>query len=258
MVNIRTPAQRREQRKEKKIQEQEAGSGALRDKLFVDPLFKPRSVFSQRNSENKMTVGSYLIVCEDSKSGLHYLQDLVDDMQLSYVKFVSSAEKGRTDPQSVVRYAEDEISKDKNILKAFVVFDGDIALRGGSEKNKFDSAVSKASDNDKIELFVSVPCLEFWFVLHYVYRDTAYQKMAGNFSCCDSVGKELSTLISDGRGYDKSEKEIYDRLQKDRRANRDQAVQFAQKLREQNFGKRLFLNPSTDMDRLIEKLKALS
>lgn len=254
-----TPSERREQREKEKLEKQKVSSGVLRARIPKDAFFNPKLVQPPRSSGTKGASKLYLIVCEDTGSGRFYLEDLVDYMQLSSVEFefVSSGDVTGTDPGNVVKCAEDKLSKNKKIQKAFVVFDGDSALLGGTNKSNFDGAMGKAAAISNMETFVSVPCLEFWFVLHYELRDTAYERrlVDGRQTFCGHVCEELGKKISDGKGYKKSEKNIFDRLKKDVPQGRDKAMKNAQSLRDEARVK--FSNPSTDVDSLILRLEEL-
>lgn len=259
MKDKATPRTRRKQRDKEKSEKQQASAEALRAIISPDAFSQPISAQSPRSSGKKGPPKLYLIVCEDAVSGRYYLEDLVDSMQLSAVRFefVSSGEETGTDPGNVVACAATRLSGNKKIETAFVVFDGDTSLLGGTNKSNFDNAIAKAATISNMDVFVSVPCLEFWFVLHYGLRDTAYQRQEidGRLTFCGPVCKELGQKISDGGGYKKSEKDIFDRLEKNVPQGRAQAAKYAQRLRDSAGVE--FSHPSTDMDRLVQCLEAL-
>ncbi len=77
---------------------------------------------------------------------------------------VTDASKG-SDPVSVVRYAEKLFKasqKDNNAFdRVFCVFDKD-------QHGNYDAAVQMLSKgNSKFTAITSVPCFEYWFVLHF-------------------------------------------------------------------------------------------
>lgn len=260
-----TPSElRKEHRKEldaKKKEKERIATEAFLERVPKDAFFQPKSVHKPRSSGSKGSAKLYLIVCEDSVSGKCYLEDLVHDLRLSSVRVEveSSAGITGTDPGNVVKYAENRLSKDKNIQEAFVVFDGDTALLDGSCKNNFDTAVSRAESLSNMEAFVSVPCLEFWFILHYGFRDTAYerQKVDGRWTFCGPVCKDLEQ--KGFGGYKKSKENVFDLLKESTsdksNQGQDQAKKRAELLR--NRSENRFSNPSTDMDCLLRRLEQL-
>ncbi|MBF0212327.1 MAG: RloB domain-containing protein [Magnetococcales bacterium] len=177
-----------------------------------------------------------LIVCEDSKSGFYYLDDLVVALQLSTVAVVKPSEQG-TDPWSVVEFAKKSLQQGE-YDEVCAVFDGDGILRSGPEKAQFDNAITKAGAKPAIDVYVSVPCIEYWFLLHYGFTDTPDQE-------CDSICNRLSDRIN--RKYCKSI-HIYPFLPS---GGQSQAIRHAQKLRSDS---QRFSCPSTEVDLLIENL----
>ena len=127
-----TPSERRAQRAQEKLEKQQASSDVLRASILSEDAFsQPKLVQNPRNSGTKGVPKLYLIVCEDAVSGRFYLEDLVASMQLSSVKVAVFPSTMGTDPRNIVKCAEDKLSANNKIQKAFVVFDGDSALLGG-------------------------------------------------------------------------------------------------------------------------------
>ena len=253
------PSERRKQREKQKLDKQQVASEVLQKRISADDFSKPRPMPSHRKSAVRGAPNFHLIVCEDLKSGRFYLEDLVDSMQLSSVKVevMSSARVAGTDPQTVVTFAQNKLSENRKIQEVFVVFDGDSALLGGIDKQRFDAAIAKSASLPKMEAFVSTPCLEFWFVLHYEFRDTAYERrnVDGRWTFCGHVCEGLGKKISDGKGYKKSAEDIFSRLKEKFPQGRVQAMKNAQRLRDEAGSS--YSNPSTDMDLLLHRLEAL-
>ncbi|MBF0272171.1 MAG: RloB domain-containing protein [Magnetococcales bacterium] len=197
----------------------------------------PKTTLSARRSGVRPRPKKMLIVCEDSKSGLYYLEDLVDDLQLSAITVVKPSEQG-TDPLSVVTFAKRSLKQGK-YNEVCAVFDGDGILRGGPEKAQFDGAITKAGAAPAIEVYVSVPCIEYWFLLHYGFTDKPDQD-------CESICNRLGGKIN--QEYCKSI-HIYSLFTPE---SQSQAMKHAKKIR----GPQRFTCPSTEMDLLIEKLQA--
>lgn len=183
-----------------------------------------------------------LILCEDTNSGFNYLDDLVRAEKLSGVK-VQPPRKPYTDPLSIVRQVRDFQGRTE-FDEVCAVFDGDCILRGGAEKNRFDQAIELAEMAPAIEVYVSVPCIEFWIILHFGFTDTPFQD-------CDEAGARFGKKT--GMDYKKSYPKMFEDL-KDKNPNgHAQAIRNAQLLRERHPIR--FSSPSTEIDRLITKLE---
>ncbi|MBF0340814.1 MAG: RloB domain-containing protein [Magnetococcales bacterium] len=205
-------------------------------------LSQPKVDFGRRKTGGKSVPEKLLIVCEDSKSGLHYLEDLVDHLQLSSVTVIRTSSGGK-DPKNLVDYTRKELNR-QGFAAACAVFDGDVMLRGGTEKARFDAAIAKAASG--IEVYVSVPCLEFWFLLHYEETDQP-------FSTCDEVGRRLGQKM--GR-YAKSLGNVFELLHAQGDSWLEKAMARAERIRHGN-PDQAYPNPSTGMDRLIERLRGM-
>ncbi|GAB0055952.1 hypothetical protein SIID45300_00251 [Candidatus Magnetaquicoccaceae bacterium FCR-1] len=184
-----------------------------------------------------------LILCEDTNSGFSYLDDLVRAEKLSGVK-VQPPRKPYTDPLSIVRQVRD-VQGRRDFDEVCAVFDGDCILRGGAEKNRFDQAIAQAQTEPAIEVYVSVPCIEFWFILHQGLTDAS-------FSNCDEACQRFGQQV--GMVYQKSNPKVFDLLKKHYPNGQSQAIRNAQLLREQQ-QKIRFSSPSTEIDRLISRLE---
>ncbi|MBF0163104.1 MAG: RloB domain-containing protein [Magnetococcales bacterium] len=185
---------------------------------------------------------------------MRYLQDLVRDMQLHTVTVVRSSEKG-TDPLSIVNEAlgirrganrrRSSQNEQQRFDEVCAVFDGDCLLRGGSEKARFDQAIARSNEESPIEVFVTVPCIEYWFILHLGFTDAPFQD-------CDEAGKKFGQKM--GMDYQKSHPKVFELLKTHDPNGQSQAIQNAQFLRERHPSR--FSSPSTEIDRLIKKLEA--
>ena len=91
----------------------------------------------------------------------------------------------------------------------------------------------------------SVPCFEYWVLLHFEYTDSPFVK-TGNKSCCDTVRSRVKEYLPD---YEKKDSQLYEKL----KSNTNQAIQRAKKAikasEENNTD-----NPSTKIHELVEYL----
>lgn len=209
--------------------------------------FAPRTDHRARKAGVRIVPEKFLIVCEDTDSGLRYLEDLIDHMQLSSVTIVEAGRSG-TDPKNLVAYTRKKLMAD-NYSRACAVFDGDVCRDGGPEKSRFDGAIESAKAKPPIATYVSIPCMEFWFLLHCEFT-------ARPFENCASVEQALGKKIPDGKGYEKKEQKIFKRLTSQNTQCQIQAVQRAEQLR--LIHERGYANPSTEMDLLLTRLKEMA
>ncbi len=194
-----------------------------------------------------------LIVCEGSKTEPNYFCELRDAYRLSSAN-VSVTEGTGSDPLSVVRRAEVLFDKDSDYDTVFCVFDRDNHATYDQALDKVSATTLKKSEGRKItgwarfEVIPSVPCFEYWILLHYRMTDQPYVA-AGNRSICEQVIHDLKTHIAD---YSKGGTGIY-ALTKDLM---DTAIRRARQVLEANKATGTD-NPSTHVHELVEYLQGL-
>jgi hypothetical protein len=161
------------------------------------PPHKPES-YSRRTGfreENERL----LIACEGDNEKL-YLRLVIHEFKLTATVIIEAA--GGGNPGNVVNKAIDYRNKasDKGspFDKVWCVFDTEKV----ADKNQFFQAVTKAK-NEQINLAITNPCLEYWFILHFESTTQA-------FSDCNDVIRKAKT-IGQLADYDKS-KEILKRI----------------------------------------------
>ncbi|MDD1608315.1 MAG: RloB family protein, partial [Methylococcaceae bacterium] len=131
-----------------------------------------------------------LVICEDTKSGKHYLEDASQHFRVNVQ--IEIIHCGKTDPKGIVKEA---IGRQKKFDHVFCAIDRDT-------HQNFDEALNLAKTAEKVEIIVSYPCFEFWLLLHFGYNRKPYAA-AGKYSPADLVIKELRTH-SCLKNYDKS------------------------------------------------------
>ncbi len=145
-----------------------------------------------------------LIVTEGSKTEPEYLQELIKARGLSAVNIVVDGKCG-SDPMSVFRHArllfEEERRGSVPFDRVYCVFDKD----GHANYSNALDAIYRAKPEGVYHAISSVPCFEYWVLLHYRYSARAYQAPAGQ-SPCEMLLKELRKSLS---GYQKGKKGLY-------------------------------------------------
>ena len=120
-----------------------------------------------------------LVLCEDSKSSLQYLQDAARHFR-AYAE-IEIAHTGKTDPLNIVA---EGVKRQHLFDQVFCAIDRD-------QHETFDQAVALAADHaQKLDVIVSYPCYEYWLLLHFRKTRKPYAR-AGRNSSGDLLVKDL-------------------------------------------------------------------
>ncbi len=143
-----------------------------------------------------------LIVCEGEKTEPNYLKALIDDFQLNTANVVVANNIAGSSPRSIVNFALKEYRKEKEYDRVYCVFDKD---RHTTYDNALDRIRSvRLGKGHTIVAITSVPCFEFWLLLHFVYTTKQFDTAPG--SICANVITDLKSHIP---GYAKGDVDIY-------------------------------------------------
>lgn len=189
----------------------------------------------------------YLIVCEGTKTEPQYLRELLSDLKIS-PQLVRIMPNDGVTPDRIVAHAiklyeEDKVPGDA-FDKVYCVFDRD-------KHTTFEAAVNRIENlGEPFIAITSTPCFEFWLLLHFAYTNQPFHA-AGKKSIGDKVVAVLKTKPGFAK-YTKGDKGVYTLL-KDKL---DMALGHAARLRQHNKEIRS-INPATDVDRLIQEIRAL-
>ena len=234
---------------------------------------------------------SILIVCEDSKSAVYYLERKIKECGLSKTasiekinRFdiavdVEGSKKGSA-PKSVVDYAiskRDEYNKQAKkkgmypYKTIYCVMDVDDHPTLNEAINKIYSVNETTIDSELIHI-VSNENFEIWYLLHFLaystkelYRPPSKKTQSPRklfISPDQRIDKLIETFL--GKDYEKlkSYPQIF-QLLKEKRGDEQKAIQYAKKLEEFHHDhspdKPVYLsNPSTEVYQLIVKLNDLA
>ena len=159
------------------------------------PKYNLRRKTSQRSPYDRI-----LIVCEGEKTEPIYFKVLIDKFKINTANVSITGDCG-TDPKSVQKKAKEEQKKanqEKNPYdKIFCVFDKD------SHPN-YSQTVTSINNSKIYKAINSVPCFEYWLLLHFVYTDAPFFKTE-NKSICENVGEKLKEYVSN---YEKSSNDV--------------------------------------------------
>lgn len=163
--------------------------------MGTENLFHKRKARAfKRSGPAREPYEKVLIVCEGSKTEPNYFRGLIDHYEINTANVTVDGSCG-SDPISVVDHAirlyREELRKnDKEgpYDRVYCVMDRDA-------HPKFDDAMDKLKAQKPAGVFfpaVSVPCFEYWLLLHFTYTRAAFTAVGGN-SAGAAVLAELKT-----------------------------------------------------------------
>lgn len=202
-----------------------------------------RKGYRPRRENIKKSLKSIVIVCEGEKTETQYFHGF--KKRNSGVNIVPLHGKC-TDPKSIVDFAKEQIGKkDLNFDEGdslWCVFDVD-----ENTDEMIDRAV-KLANKHNIQIALSNPCIEFWFLLHY---DGTYNPTLTRDEACNKLKDHINN-------YDKSYPKIYSVL-KDKLPT---AIKNAKKLNKTHENESIQLLstksvPSSQVFKLVESIQEL-
>lgn len=196
----------------------------------------------KRNRPKRASYDRVLIVCEGSKTEPNYFRELVDHLRLNSANVEVDGESDSS-PRSVVAHAIKRYQNDNEFDQIYCVFDRD-------EHATFHEALQLIRESRKIPLnaTVSVPCFEYWLLLHYEFTTKPYAGF-GERSAADCVIVDLKRHLP---GYAKGDKKLFKQL----RDKQTVAIERSKRVMEQ-CEKNQTDNPSTQTHLLVEYLNRL-
>lgn len=186
-----------------------------------------------------------LIVCEGAKTEPAYFSSLKNELRLSSTNIHICGRECGSAPISVVDYAIDECKKSGGYNRVYCVFDKDRHVSYVAAVDKVRR--TKLRGGTKIFAITSVPCFEYWLLLHFDDSARPYGASA-RLSPCEELLKDLKTHIADyEKGIDVFQITYPSVAQAIRRAE----------LRDRNCTADGTDNPSTKMHELVTYLQSL-
>ena len=211
--------------------------------MGTDDLFHKRKKRKTRSLRRKQAMkDSYdviLIVCEGKETEPNYFTELKKAFRLSSAN-VRICGRG-SDPLSVVEFALETYRQEPEFDRVYCVFDRD-------RHTRYDAAMDKLGKKNKFFAIPSVPCFEFWLLLHFKHTTKPFDAPYGG-SICSKVIEELKKYLP---AYEKGDQDIFNKLQD----KLDNAITNARRVEE--FHKTSGTdNPSTMVHSLLEYLRDL-
>jgi len=220
--------------------------------MGTDNLFHKRKLSKKCSARKKRNLRDpykkILIVSEGKKTEPHYFTGLRDYYALNTAN-VRVTGDSQSAPSKVLDYARQKYREERDMGDAydmvFCVFDKD--THACYERTKND--ILNASPKNTFYAITSVPCFEFWLLLHFVRKDMPYEATGGR-SAADNVVKDLKNYLIE---YEKNKKDIFREVSHlvDNAIHNSESVLRGAKKHDSD-------NPSTNAHELVYVLKNLN
>ncbi len=201
----------------------------------------------ERRKSRRAPYDRVLIVCEGSKTEPNYLGELIDCLELNSANVEVDGSCGSS-PVSVVQHAKNRYAEERRkndaFDRVFCVFDKDTHA---SYTQALDE-VARSMPRRVFSSINSIPCFEYWLILHFTFSTRSYTGAAGRSACARLI-EELIRYIP---GYSKGDRGLFKELMD----QTDQAIAFSKRAL-QEAGRNDTDNPTTLMHELVEYLKQL-
>lgn len=200
-----------------------------------------------RRKAKRSPYSKVLIVCEGEKTEPLYFEDLKSYYQLNSANIEITGDCGSA-PISIFdhanqRYREEARAGDP-FDKVYCVFDKD-------QHETYDEALEKIRDADPQGIFIainSVPCFEYWLILHFHYTTKPFEQLPGNSAANQMLG-ELLRFMPD---YEKGQERVFSALIENLELAKDTAERTLQVARHNHTD-----NPSTNVQDLVGYLQKI-
>ena len=201
----------------------------------------------RRKKAKRAQYAKVLIVCEGEKTEPLYFEDLVSENSLNSANVEIDGSCGSS-PKSVFEHAvslwEEEQRRGDPFDQVYCVFDKDT-------HQSYEETLTRIASQKPEDVFFatfSVPCFEYWLLLHFVYTTKPYTT-TGATSCAEEAIKDLHKFMPN---YNKGDTAIYATL-------KDQ-LSFAKENAERSLKHATSThtdNPSTNIYELVDLLEKL-
>ncbi|MBD2385696.1 RloB family protein [Cylindrospermum sp. FACHB-282] len=205
----------------------------------------------RRHSGNQESRSYLLIVVEGQETEYNYFNSLIRELKLTTIKIkVVSAAGG--DPLVIVNTAyklfqaklqESKRGGEPQYDEVFCIFDDD------NKPEKYKEALNTATEYN-FKSITSIPCFEFWFLLHYCYTTspfTHYKELSPKLE----TELRKAGILKTGESYDKSDVELYAKL----KPKLEEALINALRLAKKHPNEDGCTNPSTKVHLLVKELQ---
>lgn len=178
----------------------------------ADQLFYKRKARKLKEQQRKIACrdpyDTVLIVCEGEKTEKNYFDSLVKDLKLNTANVLVANNSLGSAPKTVVDFAiKTYKGSEGGFDKVFCVIDKD-------RHSSYSAAIAKIQSTrlkrgHTIEAISSIPCFEYWLLLHF--RQTSRNYYSGPGSVCSRVISDLKKCPGMAN-YEKGDANTFDRL----------------------------------------------
>lgn len=217
--------------------------------MGTDDLFKKRKARNAadlaRRRARRDPYAKVLIVCEGQKTEPHYFTELRTHYKLNSAN-VEVCGDCDSSPISVIEFAKERYQTERKVGdpfdKVFCVFDKD---HHESYQRTLD-VIRRATPKGTFVAVPSVPCFEYWLLLHFGYTARPYHGITGK-SVCRQVTADLKTHLPN---YAHGMKGLFGRLLPRLKAAKEYASRTLKQANEAGTD-----NPSTKVHELVNFLQ---
>ncbi len=216
--------------------------------MGTDNLFQKRKakLKFERKRASKYGIERILIVCEGEKTEPYYLTELYQSLGLTNTDVPVFGSEYGSDPGSILDYALERYQRDQGIDWVYCVFDKDSHTTYDETIGRAKNAKLAAGTN--LVLIKSVPCFEYWVLLHF--RETTKPYGKEKRSPCENLINDLKIVFPD---YSKGMRNLHASIGE----KTDFAISNAKKTMKEAT-KSDTDNPTTEMHLLVEHLRKLA
>ncbi len=201
----------------------------------------------ERRTAKRSSYEKVLIVCEGAKTEPNYFEGCIQFYKLNTANVEVDGTSGSS-PKSVYERAVElrkvEIKKGDPYDRVYCVFDKDTHVT----YNETVERICKFKPRGIFYAAVSVPCFEYWLLLHFRYTAKPYAAR-GNSSVGDAVLKELKKVMPK---YKKNDNNIFKSLSSKIETAKTNAAKSLKDAKNNGTD-----NPSTNIHHLIDYLQKL-
>ena len=145
-----------------------------------------------------------LVLCEGRKTEPIYFDALKRELDLKSVRLKRHAWAKNLD--GLARAADEELAQDRELDELWCVADHDGRDQEVGRLMEWRERTNKRRLRTKVNTIISVPCFEYWLLLHFRFTTRRFAGIPGSFSACDQVIGELEKYLNP---YEKGDPETY-------------------------------------------------
>lgn len=179
--------------------------------MGADKLFHKRKARNAKQLSRRMAqrepYAKVLIVCEGEKTEPYYFAEAKDHYALNSANVEICGDCG-SDPVSIVEFAKQRYREERDAGDAFdkvyCLFDKD----AHANYDRAMDLVRRLTPKDTYEAINTVPCFEYWLLLHFDYTTQPFAALPGQSACAQVLGRLRQFMPH----YTKSERHVFNDL----------------------------------------------